>query len=156
MGLLFGWWSPLPLAVRVLVGIAGTLVLLGASLWGAAAVWGAVVGSATVVVENVDCDPFEPPAGLVERLDALLPVLDVPGSPIGPGARGSFRVPAGTYEVEVTGSSLRGRWWQIEASGSFPGRLASLTFDGRELVGAGPVQVRLDDGSEHLIRASCR
>lgn len=153
---LLSWWSPLPLLAKVLASAVATILLLGGAAWGALAAWGAIVGSAEVRVENVDCVPFEPPTGLVRRLSSLLPVLEVPSSPIGPGTSGTFRVPAGTYEVEVTGSSLRGRWWQVEASGSFGERLRSLTFDGRELVGAGPVMIELEEGSSHIVRASCR
>ncbi len=153
--MLKGRWGTLPLAVKApLLGTGALGGLAGLAVAGVTA-WSAVWGSAQVRVENLDCDPLVPPSGIVRTLANLLPVFEAPDEPIGSGASGVFRLPAGDYRVEVTPERGEARWLWLTVGGEFPGRLRSLQWDGQELVGRGQVTLSLEKGSSHTVQVSC-
>jgi len=153
---ILGWWLAWPLAARVLSLIL-TLLIAGAVVTGGVlAVASFAVGSAEVRLQNVGCDPIAPPPGLVRRLINLLPVFAVPARAIGPGEAGTYRVPAGTYTVDIRQGEARFSWRFVDQSVTYSRPLVSVTFDGEELLEAGETRLELDRGSEHTAVVTCR
>jgi len=152
---MFKVWFGLPLVAKIAVGTVGVLAGIGVLLVGGVAALNIAWGSGEVRLENVNCDPLEPPTGLVQTLSRVLPMFEAPGSPIGPGAVGTFRVPAGDYEVEVTANRAEAKWRWVNVSGEFSGRVSSVAWDGDELLNRGQVKLHVEKGSAHTVRVRC-
>ena len=112
-------------------------------------------GAATLEVTNVDCGAIAVPRDVVLDLARQLPVLELPSGPIEPGTTTSVRVPAGTYEIELTPERVRVHWLAGTLDQPLPEPARSLVFGGRELVGAGVVRLDLEGGAVYPLRLSC-
>jgi hypothetical protein len=112
-------------------------------------------GSATVEVTNVDCGTIVVPSDVVGDLARQLPVLELPSGPIEPGTTVTVRIPAGTYEVELTSDRIRVHWLAVTLDQPLPEPARSVVFEGRELVGAGVVRFDLEAGSVYPLRLNC-
>lgn len=112
-------------------------------------------GSATLEVTNVDCGAIAVPQDVVTDLARQLPVLELPSGPIEPGTTVSVRVPAGTYEIELTPERVRVHWLAVTLDQPLPEPARSVVFQGRQLVGAGVVRFDLEAGAVYPLRLSC-
>ncbi len=152
---ILGWWVAWPLAARIISLLLALLIAATVVVGGALAVASFAVGSAEVRLENAGCDPIAPPPGLVRRLITLLPVFAVPARAIGPGEAGTYRVPAGSYTVDIRQGEARFSWRFVDQSVTYTRPLVSVTFDGQELLEAGETRLELDRGSEHTAVVTC-
>lgn len=130
---------------------AGGIVVVGALVVGIFV----ARGSATVEVTNVDCAAIVVPDEVVVDLARQLPILELPREPIEPGTTATVRVPAGTYEIELTSQRVRVHWLAVTLDQPLPEPARSVVFEGRELVGAGIARFDLEAGAVYPLRLSC-